>query len=231
MRLPTLRRSSEPVVHTARRGSEGLVVQLHGYGATETQFTTLLPLDIPVVTVTPRAPLAVDPGYGWWRPEPFGELLDIAPSDGVDTAVENVVRAIDRAQNEHCYTRDSTVLIGYSQGSALALSVAARFPERIAGVVTAAGFLLPSETVASAHLPLDVLFMNGSLDPSTSPEAHRATVERLTAAGHRVVDRVDPVPHVIDAAQVEHVRRFVVEVLDAGRSVRDRGVVKPEGVG
>lgn len=231
MKLPTLRRSSGPVVHTTRRGSEGLVVQLHGYGATETQFTTLLPLDIPVITVTPRAPLVVDPGFGWWTPEPIeAELIDLAPRRAVDAAIERVVQAIDDAQREYNLTRDSTVLIGYSQGSVLALSVAARFPERMAAVATAAGFLLPNETVASAHLPLDVLIMNGSLDPLTSHEAHRSSVQRFADAGHRVIDRVDPIPHVIDAAQVEPVKRFVSDVLEAGRSVRNRGVVEAKDV-
>jgi len=93
------------------------------------------------------------------------------------------------------------VLVGCSQGATLALSVAARSPELLRCVVTGAGHLLPQERVVQTTNPLDVLIMNGSLDPVVSAEAHVATELAFRDAGHAVTTRVDHVPHVIDAAQ------------------------------
>ena len=171
-----------------------------------------MPLDLPIVTVVPRAPHTVEPGFGWWTPEPLAgeELIDLAPTAGVDAAVARVVEIIEAAQIYHRFSPADTVLIGYSQGSSLALSVAARHPERIAAVASVAGFLLPTERVRSSTTPLQVLVMNGSYDTLTSAAAHSASVERFAEAGHHAAGHVDPVPHVIDDVQVRRTRDFVL---------------------
>lgn len=90
----------------------------------------------------------------------------------------------------------------------LALTVAARHPELIACVVTGAGVLLPDETARPTARPLDVLVMNGSLDPVVIEDDHTYTIETFSTAGHRVVSRFDPVPHVIDEEQASAAAQF-----------------------
>lgn len=192
---------------------------LHGYGATETQFSTLLPIDLPVVTVVPRAPHEVEPGFGWWTPKPVPaeNLIDLAPIAAVDAAVARVVEIIDAAQTYHRFSPSETVLVGYSQGSSLALSVAARYPERIAAVASIAGFLLPAEHVRTSPDPLQVLIMNGSFDSLTSPEVHQSSINRFAEAGHEAAGHIDAVPHVVDDVQVERTLNFITQ------SVKDGG--------
>ena len=141
------------------------------------------------------------------------DLIDLAPTTAVDAAVDRVVEHIELAQFTHGYGPTSTVLFGYSQGAALALSVAARHPHLIAGVVTVAGFLLPTEQVKQSTSPLSVLTMNGSFDALTSVEAHLSTVDRFAAAGHNVDEAVDAVPHVVDDIQVARTSSFVAQTL------------------
>lgn len=196
-----LRRRSAPVVRRTVTGNSTLVFGLHGYGSDETQLATLIPLSLPAITLVPRAPHRVEPGWGWWRPEPHDTLVDLAPAPAVAAAVDQIAAAIVEAQHVEAIGSARTVLVGYSQGATLALSVAARFPELLRCVVTGAGHLLPHERVARSPNPLDVLIMNGSLDPVVSAEAHVATELAFRDAGHAVTTRVDHVPHVIDAAQ------------------------------
>ncbi len=200
--------ADEPVVHrtgparSAERAT-GLVVGLHGYGATERQLETLFPLPATIVTVVPRAPFAVEPGYGWWLPESTQDGVELAPSAAIGRAVDLVGEHVRAAQLTETVSADRTVLVGYSQGAGLALEVAARHPELFTGVVTGAGWLLadPHSTVAASERPLDMLIMNGSLDPVVRREDHDATIASFIEAGHRVEHRYDPVPHVIDEAQ------------------------------
>ncbi len=200
---------SGTVIHRVSRGDAALVVALHGYGATETQIETLVPLELPVTVATPRAPHVVEPGYGWWLPETTsGAGTELAPEAGVDAAVETALRHIRDAQASGGFHPDETFLFGYSQGAMLALTIGARHPDAIAAVATGAGFLLPDETVIPGARPLDVLVMNGTHDPLTRVADHDATVDRFRAAGHRVTASLDPVPHVIDEDQAQLVSAF-----------------------
>ncbi|MEM7338084.1 MAG: dienelactone hydrolase family protein [Actinomycetota bacterium] len=208
-------RLDRPEVRRRVDGTEGVIVGLHGYGGDEHQLDSLLPLRLPATFVWPRAPHRVDPGWGWWEPESdeLDGLLELAPAAGVDAAVKAVVGTIRDAQASEGLGPNRTVLVGYSQGATLALSVAARHPELISAVAVGAGFLLPEEIVARRPVPLDVLVMNGSLDPIISADDHHQTLARFAAAGHRVAGRIDGVPHVIDSSQVAVVETMVAQRL------------------
>lgn len=213
------------VVSRRARGRAGLVVGLHGYGVDERQLETLVPLDLPVVRVDPRAPVPTETGWSWWRPEtdPITGSTELAPRAGVDAAVDEVRRRIVEAQVVEGIGPDRTVLVGYSQGATLALSVAARHPELVAGVATGAGFLLPFHEVRPPDDdPLRVLILNGSLDRFVTADDHANTVDRFTTAGHRVTERRDPVPHVVDAGQVAAITELVADVVAATPSPRPR---------
>ena len=92
MRLPTFRaRTVAP--HRRVRGRAGLIVGLHGYGSDETQLDALVPLDLPIVTVAPRAPHRVEPGWGWWTPR-----IDPTAGHRATEQRDPVPHVIDRAQ-------------------------------------------------------------------------------------------------------------------------------------
>ncbi len=216
-----------------RHGGAGLVVQLHGYGADERQFDTLLPLGVPVTTVTPPAPELVEPGRGWWTPAVQGGRLELAPADGVDRAVDLVADTIERWQLATGHGPERTALVGYSQGASLALTVVSRRPGLVGAAATAAGFLLPDEAVVTPAPPVRMLVMNGTLDPIVDEPTHRSTVERLRAAGHDVIDRRDRVPHVLDRAQADAIDRHLGDWLDRGTAddPRPAGTGRPAAPG
>jgi len=205
-----------PVVHRVVRGREALIVGLHGYGGDERQLETLLPMTVLATTVVPRAPFAVDPGYGWWLPERRGRVLELAPGEAVASAVALVSDLIETAQVAEGFEPEKTVLAGYSQGAALALTVAARRPELMACVLTGAGALVLDDEVRSPSRPLDVFVMNGSLDPVVSEADHVRTVSAFRRAGHAVTERRDAVPHVIDEAQAAAADRFLEDLFAGG---------------
>ncbi|MEM1335625.1 MAG: hypothetical protein AAGG08_19445, partial [Actinomycetota bacterium] len=95
----------------------------------------------------------------------------------------------------------------------LGLCVAAARPDLLGVVVTGAGFLPPDRSVAATRRPLDVRVMNGAHDPLISDDRHDETVARLGEVGHRVSDRIDPVPHVVDRAQADVAVDFVADRL------------------
>lgn len=211
--------ASKRVEHVRHGGADGLVMLLHGFGADERQFDTPLPLDLPIVQVTPRAPERVDPGFGWWLPEHRSDgLVELAPVEGVASAVDRVVSSIRSRQEEYAIGAERTLLVGYSQGATLALIVAAAHPDAMVGTVAVAGHLPSDEPVQPPPPGRSVLLLNGWLDPLISTEDHYRTATRFSHAGYEVVERRDRVPHVIDEAQVPDIERFIAARL--GRPAR-----------
>jgi len=208
------RRSSPPVVSTATLGREGLVVGLHGYGSNENQLETLMPIAAPVTMDWPRAPHEVEPGFGWWLPQVSadGSSIELAAEDEVASAVELVASHILSSQERYGIGPDRTYLVGYSQGAALALQVAAHRPELLAGVASVAG-ALAHRTVISRKPPLSVLIMNGTHDPVVTAEDHHASVQAFVDAGHAVRHHIDPVPHVVDKTQAARVNAWLQSAL------------------
>ena len=190
-----------------------LIIRLHGYGADERQPSQLMPVSVPAIVLDPRAPHRVDPGFGWWLPERSASLVELAPRAAVDEAVGLVVEIIEHGRAESEIPPSRTALYGYSQGATLALAVAAARPDLLGAVVTGAGFLPSDHPAPVAGHPIDLLVMNGDLDPSITPADHDETIARLAAAGHRVRSRRDAVPHVLDTAQAGAADRFLTATL------------------
>lgn len=200
------RRRRSPVVRRWDNGRQALVVRLHGYGSDETQMDTLIPTPLAATVVDPRAPHRVPPGFGWWLPD--GN--ELAPTEGIEAAVEGVSQLITTTQVELGIPPTATAVIGYSQGATLGLCLAAARPDLLGVVVAGAGVLPPDRTVTTGGRPLELLIMNGSLDALIPTGWHDETAARFAAAGHRVTDRINPVPHVIDKAQAEAATNFLV---------------------
>ncbi|MEM9200263.1 MAG: hypothetical protein AAGC53_01325 [Actinomycetota bacterium] len=200
-----LRRRRPPVVRRHDNGRSALVVRLHGYGADEAQMDSLMPVGLDVTIADPRAPHRVPPGFGWWLPD--GN--ELAPTDAIDQAIDRVVALITATQVETGIPPAATALLGYSQGATLGLCVAAARPDVVGVVATGAGALPPDRHVVATDRPLDILVMNGTLDPIVTASWHDETIERLSAVGHRVAGRIDRVPHVVDQAQAEAAMDFL----------------------
>lgn len=215
-RRPAATAPVRPIASLRRGDGRGLVVELHGYGSDEHQLAMLAPIDVGATHVALGGPYRTDPGFAWWLPVAAGDALEFAPRGEVSRAVRSVAEGIIDAQHQLGVGPDATVVFGYSQGATLALSLLAQRPELCVGVVAAAGWLLADETVTTPARPVSVLVSNGTLDPVVGMEDHVLTVDRLVDAGHRVSARRDPVPHVIDRAQVRHIAEFVAGVLGGG---------------
>lgn len=139
--------ASEPalvtnVMGTTGRGDRPLLL-IHGYGADEYDLAGLTPMLDPTgrcFTVCPRGPIELDfGGAGWYQRSEDG-VIDPA-------SLVSSVTALDELLDEVCHLRscdrDQAVLIGFSQGGAMALAVAlGRSPKlRPAGVACLSGML------------------------------------------------------------------------------------------
>lgn len=170
---------------------DSLVIFLHGYGADGRDLLGLadpLSAHLPdTVFIAPDAPerSTVNPmGYQWF-PIPW---LDGSPEE---LAAEAMARAVvelnsflDAMLTAEGVTPDRVILLGFSQGTMMALHVAPRRAVPFAGVVGFSGRLMQPEALAEEIVSRPpVLLIHGDSDDVVPPDSLPAAAEALQAAG------------------------------------------------
>jgi phospholipase/carboxylesterase len=192
-----------------------LLVLLHGVGADEYD---LLPLadqfDPRLLCVSVRAPRSAQGiGYSWfdidWSTSP--PAYDLAQAEESRAALAALVPDLVK---RHGADPARTFLFGFSQGGAMALSVAMTRPELVKGVVVHSGRLvpdLPSRAAPAAALEsLEALVLHGTDDPLLLVERGREIRDYLAPLlGPRLVYREHPAEHTITDASLADVASWL----------------------
>ena len=168
-----------------------VVVFLHGYGADGNDLLGLadpLAPHLPdTVFLAPDAPerSVVNPmGYQWF-PLPWLDGSDPAEAEAaMDRAADDLNAWLDGVLAEEGIAADRLVIVGFSQGTMMALHVALRRAEPVAGLVGFSGRLLRPEVLEDeiAVRP-PVLLIHGDMDEVVPPASLPAAAEALQAAG------------------------------------------------
>lgn len=175
-----------------------VVVFLHGYGADGRDLLGLadpLAPHLPdTVFVAPDAPercVGNPMGYQWF-PIPWidGSSEEEARA-GMASAVADLNAYLDAVLAEEGLSADRMVLFGFSQGTMMALHVAPRRDEAVAGVVGFSGRLLEPEHLADEVVSRPpVLLIHGDQDEVVPPESLPEAGNALSAAGFEVFAHV-----------------------------------------
>ena len=175
----------------ARAPGLSLVIFLHGYGA---DGADLLGLADPLAPHLPRtafvAPDAPEPCVGTpfgkqWFPIPWLDgSSEAASAASLALSSDDLNQFIDAAMAANGVGPEATALVGFSQGTMMALDVALRRAATLAGVVGFSGRLLRPETLAAqitARPP--VLLIHGDADPVVPYADLARAAAGLKAAG------------------------------------------------
>ena len=201
-------------VGTTGEGSR-LLVLLHGYGADEHDLAPITPLIDPegrFYTVCPRAPLDLVPfGAGWYERDASGEINParfLASVDAVDATVGAVCaeRGLDRS---------AAVVIGFSQGGAMALAATLRRgATRPAAVACLSGMLTTIDGLDYAFdepLP-PILIQHGTRDPLVTVDRGQHTRDTLTSHGVDHIYREYPMQHEITGESIMDLASWLDQV-------------------
>jgi phospholipase/carboxylesterase len=109
------------------------------------------------------------------------------------------------------------VLAGFSQGGAVALYVAPRHPERLAGVVALSTYLPLAGRLATERLGSNdatpIFMAHGLADPVLPFSMGRDSRDALLAAGFSVEWHQYPMAHSVSPAELADLRSFLLRVL------------------
>ncbi|MFT6674752.1 MAG: phospholipase/carboxylesterase [Sulfitobacter sp.] len=184
------------ILNAARRAAtsgetRSIVVFLHGYGANGEDLLGLadplsehLPDTLFVAPDAPEACAGAPMGYQWF-PIPWIDGSSEEESErGMMQAVADLNAFLDALMVDEDVLPEQVVLFGFSQGSMMALHVAPRREDEMAGIVAFSGRLLSPESLADeARVKPPVLLVHGDQDDVVPPQSLPQAAEALQQAG------------------------------------------------
>jgi phospholipase/carboxylesterase len=195
-----------------------LVILLHGYGADGNDLIGLAPVLAPlmpdVVFHAPNAPYPCEGnpfGYQWFGISRLDPALTLA---GVRSAAPCVDAFLDETMAQYGLDESKTALVGFSQGTMMALQVGLRRAKPLAGIVGFSGMLAGPEVLQDeikSRPP--ILLAHGDSDqmlPHTLTERAAETLQQNEVAV--AVHIAEGVGHGIDQTALSHAARFLLEV-------------------
>ena len=121
-------------------------------------------------------------GYQWF---PISNLDPHLMEQGARAAAQSVDRFIDRELEKYALTADRLALVGFSQGTMMALHVGLRRERQIAAILGFSGVLVGGRTLKEQmRSKPPVLLIHGDRDPTIPIPAMFDSAEALAAADH-----------------------------------------------
>jgi phospholipase/carboxylesterase len=174
-----------------KRGGKpnSLVIFLHGYGSNGADLISLAPYWADLLPgaafVSPNAiePVPMAPGgYQWFQ---ISNLDPHLMEQGAKTAAQSVDRFIDRELEKYGLMPDRLALVGFSQGTMMALHVGLRREQQIGAILGFSGVLVGGRNLKEQmRSKPPVLLIHGDRDPTIPIPAMFDSAEALAAADH-----------------------------------------------
>ncbi|MES2771608.1 MAG: alpha/beta fold hydrolase [Pseudomonadota bacterium] len=205
------------------------VIWLHGLGADGHDFEAIVPAfnfdrtRVPAIRFifphAPMRPVTVNGGYvmrAWYdilSPD-FAQRREDA--HGVHTSARQIEALIAREQARGIAAKH-IVLAGFSQGGAIALHTALRYPQRLAGVLALSTYLPLADTLlAEAHKTnhgLPIFMAHGQHDPVIPYPFAQNSATFLSAAGYPVDWHAYAAEHTLIQEEVRDIEAWLQQVL------------------
>ncbi len=194
-----------------------IVLLLHGYGSSGADMIALashwqdvLPDALFVAPHAPQRCGLMSGGYQWWG---LSGLAPAALAAGAASAAPAINAFIDKKLAQYGLTETELALVGFSQGTMMALHVGLRRPKAVAAVIGYSGMLTGVGDLARRDIPKPpVLLVHGSADPVVPVAALHMAESELRRLGVPVTTHVSfGVPHSVDPVGLRMGRDFVAE--------------------
>jgi len=206
------------------------VIWLHGLGADGHDFVPIVQEVVPRLTLPPQtgirfifphAPqqaVTINGGYVMraWYDVISPDLRQRQDRDGIIGSQHHLVRLIEN-EIANGIAANRIVLAGFSQGGAVALFTALRFPEPLAGVMALSTYLPLADTTEQERSPqnhaIPIMMAHGTDDSIVPLQAGVESREMLKSLGYNVSWHDYPMDHSVCGEEVVDISAWLSGVL------------------
>ncbi len=193
--------SDKPIVkEVGSESPDSCVIWLHGLGADGHDFEPIVPelkLDMGLNTrfVFPHAPMmpvTINQGFmmrAWF--DVRAARIDVEQDENGICASAELLNQLIEEQVKAGIKTERIVLAGFSQGGAIVLQAALRYPKPLAGIMALSTYLPLAETLAKeknkANSAIPIFLAHGSADPVIGVDLGRQSRALLEKQGYKPV--------------------------------------------
>jgi len=199
---------------------EATVIWLHGLGADGHDFEPIVPelrLSKPVRFIFPHAPIRPVTINQGMRMRAWYDILQLGGGPEDEAGLRASQKITEELIGAQGMPSSKIVLAGFSQGGAIVLQTALRFPERLAGVVALSTYLPLARTVdaerSEANRELPIFMAHGQYDDLIPMQRARASREHLEKLGYKIEWHDYPMPHSVCAPEIADISAFFARVI------------------
>jgi phospholipase/carboxylesterase len=207
---------------------DAAIIWLHGLGADGNDFVPVVPELVKrgerawrfVFPHAPARPVTINGGM---RMRAWYDIVSLAGRTVEDEAgfrdTDVLVRELIFREIQRGIPARRIVLAGFSQGGAVSLYTAPRFPEPLAGIMVLSAYLPLASRLAAHHQPANLatpIFMAHGLADATLPiKMALDSREQLQALGYSIEWHQYPMAHALCSEEVADIRHYLSRVLPA----------------
>jgi phospholipase/carboxylesterase len=212
--------SGRPSFSGTGHSIDASIIWLHGLGASGDDFAPIvpelhLPADAAIRFVFPHAPavpVTINGGMvmpAWYDILSLNNMRTINESQ-FTASVEAVVDLINR-EIERGVSSERIILAGFSQGGAIAYSVALNFSQPLAGLMTMSTYFPDHQPIspheANRNLPIHIF--HGTYDPMVTEVRGKQALDILRELGYTPEYKNYPMAHEVCREQIDDISTWV----------------------
>jgi phospholipase/carboxylesterase len=199
------------------------IIWLHGLGADGHDFEPIVPelkLAKPLRFVFPHAPVRPVTINQGMRMRAWYDILQFGGGPEDDAGIrasQGLVEELIAKEKKKGLPAEKIVMAGFSQGGAIALQTALRYPERLAGVLALSTYLPQAASLQSERSPanqgIPIFMAHGSYDDIIPLRRAEESRKLLEAAGYPVEWHEYPMPHSVCAEEIADMAAFLARIV------------------
>lgn len=201
------------------------IIWMHGLGADGHDFAPIVPqlesqLNAPVKFIFPHAPVRPVtlnggmPMPAWYDIKSIGTTRDVSMDDMEESRKQ--IEAFIDAEQEAGMRANQILLVGFSQGAAVAFHTGLRHSTPLAGIIALSGYIpVPCDdgsTYSSANKTMPILVAHGTRDQVVPPILADQALEHLKEQGFSCSYKTYGMEHSVCPEEIDDIATFINEL-------------------